>query len=63
MILEHSMPIDAKMLVKREGAKAFNILCNILRREKIEDFRQGWVIFCELKYALLNFIGDKIFAS
>ena len=34
-----------KMLGKREGAKGFNILCNILRREKIEDFQQGIGIF------------------
>ena len=54
------------MLGKREGAKAFNILCNILRREKIENFRQGIEdVFCleYLKYAVFNFIGDKIFAS
>ncbi len=51
------------MLGKREDAKAFNILCNILRRDKIEDFQQGiGEIFC-LEYEVLNFIGDKIFAS
>ncbi len=61
MILEHSMPIDAKCWV---NARAQSFLYNlyIVRRKKIKDFQQGiGEIFC-LEYEVFNFIGDKIFA-
>ncbi len=51
------------LLSKRKDARFLIFLCNIVRRKKIEDFQQGCGNFFFIKYALLNFIGDKIFAS